>query len=400
MRGLCAEGEFGRAWEVVEPFAATGWQPAVRVGADVLVRWGRVEQALELAHPGSRETEPRGAWPDYAEVLAGAGRVDEAIDVLVPRLREDRALRALVRITEGRGRDDRVLELLTPVAEEFGRGPDSCGVRDLWNALPMRALVLERSGRVDEAIALLGADVAARRYGPQNTVEFYADLLARNGRIDELRDLATGPQQPTVSAAYVTALQDLGRSGEAEAFLRGLVDTVTHPTRYESALLVLLARQGRFDEAVAVVAHTFDDLHDTNLLQSTIIVLAEHGLPDRALELTEGRSAAYMEENGQYWIPSNRWWLLGDAGRCREALAEIEAVADTEEPSPGEIDDREATVGRLLAQDGREEEAVAHLRRCPGRSAAVELAQLLIRQGRCAEAIAAVPDLAAQREEE
>ncbi|MFV5996539.1 hypothetical protein ACNPQM_30090, partial [Streptomyces sp. NPDC056231] len=40
VRGLCAAGEFGRAWAVVKPFAATGWQPAVRAGADVLLRWG------------------------------------------------------------------------------------------------------------------------------------------------------------------------------------------------------------------------------------------------------------------------------------------------------------------------------------------------------------------------
>ncbi|WP_159025359.1 hypothetical protein [Streptomyces pluripotens] len=49
---------------------------------------------------------------------------------------------------------------------------------------------MERSGRVDEAIRLLGADVAARRYGPQNNVESYAELLARHGRIEELRELA------------------------------------------------------------------------------------------------------------------------------------------------------------------------------------------------------------------
>ncbi|MFF1473921.1 hypothetical protein [Streptomyces mirabilis] len=37
-RGLCAVGEFGRAWTVMEPFAVSSWQPAVRAGADVLLR--------------------------------------------------------------------------------------------------------------------------------------------------------------------------------------------------------------------------------------------------------------------------------------------------------------------------------------------------------------------------
>lgn len=54
VRRLCAAGEFAHAWAVIEPFTATGWQPAVRTGADVLLRWGRVEQALELAHPRAR----------------------------------------------------------------------------------------------------------------------------------------------------------------------------------------------------------------------------------------------------------------------------------------------------------------------------------------------------------
>jgi hypothetical protein len=61
-RGLCTAGEFGRAWTVMEPFAASGGQPAVRAGADVLLRWNRVEQALELAHSGGRGQESGDAW--------------------------------------------------------------------------------------------------------------------------------------------------------------------------------------------------------------------------------------------------------------------------------------------------------------------------------------------------
>ncbi|MGY1948021.1 hypothetical protein [Nocardia asiatica] len=79
VHGLCAAGEFERAWTVIEPFANSGWQPAVRAGADVLLRWGRIARALELARPRNMETGTRDAWRDYAEVLAGAGRVDEAI---------------------------------------------------------------------------------------------------------------------------------------------------------------------------------------------------------------------------------------------------------------------------------------------------------------------------------
>ncbi|MFD9124307.1 hypothetical protein [Kitasatospora sp. NPDC059571] len=382
---------------MIEPFAATGWRPAVRVGADVLVQWGRIQQALELAHPGGRDGEPRALWPDYAEVLVKAGRIDEAIDVLGPYLRDHWVLRDLVRMTEGQGRDERVLEVLAPIAAGFRTGRD--GGWGLWKALTLQALVLERSGQADEAIRCLGATVAAGRYGPQNTVEFYAELLARHGRVEELRELATGPQQSSAVPAYVKALEDLGRAWHAEAFLRGLIATLEYPTRYEYQLLELLARQGRLDEAVAAVAHTFDDLNDSNLLQSAMLVLAEHGHHARALALTEGRSAEFIEES-EHWLPSNRWWLMGETGQCREAIAEVEAMTDIEPPSPRDVDDRNATIGRLLAKDGREEEAIAYLRRCSGFWASTELALVLVGQGRCAEAIAAVPGVAAQREED
>ncbi|MGW0877187.1 tetratricopeptide repeat protein [Streptomyces sp. NPDC002740] len=393
VRGLCAEGKFGRAWAVVEPFAVSGWQSAVRVGADVLLRWNRVEQALKLAHPCQRGQEGGDAWRDYAAALVRAGRVDDAIGVIVPYLRDRRVLLGLVEMTDGQGCDERVLELLAPIAEEFLRDPEQCGVRDLWDVLAAQARVLERSGRVDEAIRLLGANVAARRYGPQNNVEFYTDLLTRHGRIEELRDLATGTQMSTAAGPYVKALENLGRAGEAEAYLRDLI-AAKHSGWYESLLMELLIRQERFDEAITAVKHTFDDLYDGNLLQSTLIVLAEQGQHDRAIALTEGRSAEFLAENEDSWLRSNRWWLMGEAGRAREAIAQIEALP------AGEVDDRELTIAWLLAQDGCVEQAIARLRRLPGKRAATDLAELLIGQTRFAEAVAVIPDLAAQREEE
>ncbi|MFJ9708165.1 hypothetical protein [Streptomyces sp. NPDC101234] len=389
VRGLCAVGEFGRAWTVVEPFAATGWQPAVRAGADVLLRWGRVDQALELAHPKRPQENAVDAWRDYAEALVRAGRVNDAIGVLGPHLRSGRVLGALVEMTEGQGCDDRVLELLAPIVEEFRRDPKQWD--NLWGVLPAQARVLERSGRADQAIRLLGADVAARRYGPQNNVEFYAELLARHGRVEELRDLADTQRYAAVRP-YVTALENLGRAGEAEAYLRDLI-AAKHPGWHESALMGLLMRQGRVDDAIEAVEHTFDDLYDGNLLQATLIVLADRGLHDRAVGLTEGRSPEFLEQNDEFWLRSNRWWLMGESGRARAAIAEIQALpADR-------VEDRELTIAWLLAQDGRVEEAIALLRSLPGERAATDLAELLIRQGRLTEAIAVIPDVAAQREE-
>ncbi|MGW4697431.1 tetratricopeptide repeat protein [Kitasatospora cineracea] len=399
VRGLCAAGEFGRAWAVVEPFVGTGWRPAVRVGADVLVRWGRIEQALELSRPaGSEGTEDAAAAArDHAEVLVRAGRADEAVDLLAPHLRDRRVLGALVELTEGQGCDERVLELLAPLAEEFRRSPVRGGGGP-WEVLSGQARVLERSGRADEAIRQFGADVAARRYGPLNNVESYAELLARHGRIEELRSLA-GTESRAAVPVYVRALEDAGRAGEAEAYLRGLI-AAGKPGWYESMLMELLFRQGRPADGIEAAAGTFDDLHDANLLQPALLLLAEHGLHDRAIALTQERSPEFLAEHEAHWVRSNRWWLMGEAGRAPEALAEIAALPVDGDGEADEVDDRELTVAWLLAQDGRVAEADALLRGMPGKRAGTQLAELLIRQGRFAEAIAAIPGVAAQREEE
>ncbi|MFE3498856.1 hypothetical protein [Kitasatospora sp. NPDC059160] len=193
---------------------------------------------------------------------------------------------------------------------------------------------------------------------------------------------------------YVRGLEEAGSPGEAEAYLRGRIATSTYAGHYGNALLELLVRQGRFEDAVAAVAHTFDNLHDGNLLQPVLLLLAEHGLHERALELTVGRSPEFHAENDEFWLRSNRWWLMGESGRSREAIAEIEALP------PAEVHDRESTIAWLLARDGRLDEAIARLRPLlPGKGAARDLAGLLVRQGRYAEALAVVPGVAAQREE-
>ncbi|OKI99138.1 hypothetical protein [Kitasatospora sp. CB01950] len=45
---LCAAGEPGRAWAVLEPFARTGWLPAVSGAVVAPARAGRAAEALAL----------------------------------------------------------------------------------------------------------------------------------------------------------------------------------------------------------------------------------------------------------------------------------------------------------------------------------------------------------------
>ncbi|MGW4250944.1 tetratricopeptide repeat protein [Streptomyces californicus] len=395
VRDLRAAGEFERAWEVVRPFAETGWPPAVAVGAAILLQRGLVEEALVLARPAGEGREPGEASKVYAEVLVRAGQVDAAIDVLVPHLRDERLLSFLVEMTEGRGRDGRVLDLVTSLAEE-ARHMHAEGRRGIpGRALALQATVLERSGRADEAIAVLGADVAARRSGEEIMRASYARLLARHGRMEELRQMATGDHEYAAVEPLVTALEETGRAEEAETLLRDHVAATDCPREYEALLMELLVRQGRLDDAVEAVRPTFEDRWN-GLLQSTVVVLAEHGRHDQALCLLEERSAEFLEESA-HWVPSTRWWLMGESGRSRDAIAEIEATPELEP------EERDTTLAWLLAQDGRLDEAIGLLRSCSGGDPtrlATQLAGLLVRRDRPLEALAVIPGIAPGREAE
>ncbi|KPL30448.1 hypothetical protein JI76_36350 [Streptomyces anulatus] len=77
-----------------------------------------------------------------------------------------------------------------------------------------------------------------------------------------------------------------------------------------------------------------------------MMMLADHGYHDQALQLLEERSTGLLEESA-HWVPSNRWWLMGASGRCCDAIAEIEATPELEP------EERGPTLVWLLARDGR-----------------------------------------------
>ncbi|MGY1578471.1 tetratricopeptide repeat protein [Streptomyces sp. MN13] len=391
VRELCGAGEFERAWAVLEPFVAVGWREAVWLRAEILLQWGRVDEALELVRPDEEGRRSGRVCRDFAELLVRAGRVDEAIDVLAPHVEESWLLSSLVEMTEGQGRDERILELIAPLAERVRRARAEGRCHDpAWEAQALQARVLERAGRADEAIRILGEDVAARRYLVQNTVTAYAELLARQGRIGELRALGTGEHATTVLGHYAKALEDLGRVDEAEAVLREFIDATDHPG-HRGVLVDLLSRQGRIDDAVEVGRPTFEYFDCGNHLEWIVDLLIEDGRPERALELLDGLGEKYVEEHS-WWVRPTRLRLLGEAGRLREALAEAAALPADEYAGQATV------VAWLLEQDGRVEEA-ADLLRTAESGSPWQLAELLIGQGRPAEAIAAMPAVSAQREE-
>ncbi|MFF2748744.1 tetratricopeptide repeat protein [Kitasatospora sp. NPDC058048] len=391
---LCAVGEFERALTVLEPFVAVGWPFAVRESATIMVRQGRIEEGLALVRPDAAGLKSAHDCRWFAEALVEAGRVDEAVEMLTPHLGEPWILESLVHLTRGEHRDARVLELLAPCAERALGGTADCrcsaagGRRECRHqpeaVLVLYSRVLERMGRADEAIRLLGPALPV----VPRIAWRYAELLAGQGRFEQLRELAAGEHAEDALNRYADALEEQGRVREAEAVLQEALEADGRHARRH--LMAFLARQGRLDEAVDVGRPTYEHAEE-NLLHEAIELLIKAGRPERALELVDGLGTAYVDAHSDV-LRYTRLRLLAKAGRCAEGIAEARALSERE---PGQWD---TTLAWLLDQDGRPDEALDLLRSSTEHGAHRAVAETLARQGRYAEAVAAVPTVSAQRE--
>ncbi|WP_159028488.1 tetratricopeptide repeat protein [Kitasatospora sp. MY 5-36] len=391
---LCEAGEFERALTVLEPFVAVGWPFAVRESATILVRQGRIEEGLALVRPDAAGLESAFDCRWFAGALVEAGRVDEAIEVLAPHLGEPWILESLVDLTRGENRDALVLELLAPCAERALGGAADCrcsaaGGRRECRHQPSEVLVkysrvLERMGRADEAIRRLGPVLPA----VPGVAWRYAELLADQGRFEQLRELATGEHAGLALNQYAKALEEQGELREAEAVLHEALATDAEYTRRR--LMAFLARQGRLDEVVDVGRPTYEDA-EGSLLHEAIDLLIRAGSPERALELVDSLGAAYVEAHADV-LGYTRLRLLAKAGRYAEGIAGARALNERE---PGQWD---TTLAWLLDLDGRPDEALDLLRSSTEREAHRAIAQILTRHGHYAEAVAVIPTVPAQRE--
>ncbi|MFB7675127.1 hypothetical protein ACFC26_27325 [Kitasatospora purpeofusca] len=397
-RALCAAGDTDRAAALVAPFREIGWREADWATAEIMIVRGEGEEALATVRPDAAALGDGHACARYAELAATAGRADEAIDVLAPHLGESWLRSRLVQATEGQGRDDRVLHLLTREAERMehkdsegcGRCGQACRASrtDRWDVLLLISQVLERAGRAQEAVEVMRTETASGRRHPLNFPEHHAQLLARQGLIEELRALAEAEHRAAF-AVYAKALEDTGRAPEAEALLREAIEAHDAPND-RAALMRLLVRQARIDEAVEAGRPTYDYYDCWNLLHWALELLVGDGRPGRALELLDGLTGAWAEGHPDQ-VLDLRLWLLGEAGRCEQAIAQATALNEKE---PGEWDLR---LARLLERDGRLEEALALLRTSTQRSALYDLVDMLLEHGRPAEALASVPTIAETR---
>ncbi|MEV7482147.1 hypothetical protein ACIOYT_22650 [Streptomyces halstedii] len=384
---LCQAGDFGRALSVMEPFVVTGWRPALHAKAEILLRAGReTEEALALVCLDEADGVSTAECRIVAELLGRAGRIDEAIELLVPRLDEQSLLSVLVDITDGQGRDERVLELIAPLADHARqvRGEEQREYT-LSDAQKLQARVLEGAGRADEAIRVLGQDIAGHPLLEESTLTVYAGLLARHGRLDELRQLAADQDAHTVLDIDADALRRHGRAEEAEAVMRDAI-AADDWVGYRAWLSSMLLAEGRLDDAIVVAEPGFGWYDCSNLLAPLVHPLLDR--PEELLHLVEHPKVVphHDHEEFQHWW---RAWALAGLGRVDEAIT----VAGLDRPWT----DPRIVKADLLRRAGRLDAAADELRALGTIEAREELCEVLVLQGRADEAIAVHPTVAEQR---
>lgn len=284
-------GERGRqaeALDVLGPYLATGWWTAVETAATLLEGWGRAEEAIELTHARMLLGHPH-ALASYTRLLARHGRAREAFDLLVPHIDDDSLARALADVAAVAGRDEEaaaLLEARIPTGHHQCDSPWCCRGLDTRTATGLLARVRERQGRVDEAADLLRSS----RRTLVNGRDPYAGLLARHGRIEELR-------------AY-TATENLGAA-----------------TR---ALAELLEERGDIEGAIDVYRQAAGPVgRDPNTGYRLAQLLARHGRGGEAIEVMRTQADA---RPGDDWILHVLSELCLDQGRAQEGLAHLDAL--------------------------------------------------------------------------
>lgn len=205
-RLLGDRGRQAQALEVLAPYVATGWWPAGQAQAELLESWGRAAEAIALARPYARVGGFKLEF--LARLLARHGRRDEAVGLLSAGIEDPALATALVEVTEGTGRDEDVAALLAARIPARHRcdEPWCCRGLDPDTAIGLLAVIRERQGRLDEAIALL----RTRQVSSSGGRDRLADLLARHGRTGELRAYAAIEAHGNAARRLAELLEERG----------------------------------------------------------------------------------------------------------------------------------------------------------------------------------------------
>ncbi|MFI9549931.1 hypothetical protein ACIHAR_39545 [Streptomyces sp. NPDC052016] len=374
-------GEQGRqadALEVLAPYLATGWWTAVVAAAELLEGWGRVEEAIEITRVRMEAGHPM-ALESYTRLLARHGRAEEAFTLLRPHIGE-LSLDTLVDVAAAAGRDEEAAALVSARTEHrCSDFPWCCRGLDRGTAIGLLAKIRERQGRIDEAIDLL-------RTGTGSTMllsnrEQLAALLARHGRLDELRATAATDDSRYAVQRLARLLEERGDVEGAIAAYRQADGPVAHDPNSAFELAQLLARHGRGSEAIDVMRVQADARNGDDWILHTLsdLCLAQ-GRPEDGLAHLDALAAARggEEDWDLYWI---RLPLIAARDGVDEAIAHARSHPE------GATWYAAPHIAELLAGAGRTEEAVAVLRpHAPANSH--DLAGYLIDLDRIEEAVA------------
>ncbi|MFB9388351.1 tetratricopeptide repeat protein [Streptomyces coeruleoprunus] len=376
-RLLGGQDRQAEALEVLAPYVATGWWPAARTQAELLESWGRAEEAIALVRPHAEA----GGLPleFFARLLARHGRRDEAVVLLSAGIEDWFLATALVDITEEAGRDEDVAALLAARIPARHRcdSPWCCRGLDADTAIGLLAAVRERQGRIDDAVALLHT----RTTTSVNGRDQLADLLARHDRIEELRMYAAAEHLGHAAQRLAEVLEERGDVEGAIAVYRQPDDSPVHQCHGAVQLAQLLVRHGRADEAILVMRTLADSPGGAEdwIVDMLCTLYAEEGRAQDGLAFLDSLKARRGEE--EWDLFRMRLPLMAACGLREEAIEQARAHPE------GDTWYAAVSIGALLADVGRTEEAVAVLEQHTPANSTV-LAGHLIELGRVKDAVA------------
>ncbi|WP_189277848.1 tetratricopeptide repeat protein [Streptomyces atratus] len=377
-RLLGDQGRQAEALEVLAPYVATGWWPAARAQAELLESWGRAEEAIALARPYAEAGGP--ALEFFARLLDRHGCKDEAVVLLSAGIEDWLLATALVDIAEGTGRDEDIAALLAAriPAQHRCDSPWCCRGLDPDTAIGLLAVIRERQGRVDEAIALLHT----RHVTSVNNHDQLADLLARHDRIVELRAYAASEHHGHAAQRLAEVLEERGDVEGAIAAYRQPDDSPAQQCHDAVQLAQLLARHGRGDEAIEVMRRLADSPGGAEdwIVDMLCTLYSDQGRAQDGLACLDALKV--RRDGEEEWdFLRMRLRLMADCGLLDEAIEQARAHPE------GDTWYAAWTISDLLAETGRTEEAVAVLEpHAPANSGS--LAGHLIGLGRVKDAVA------------
>lgn len=379
-RLLGHRGQREQASEVLAPYIAANWWPAARARAELLEGWGRVEEAIALSRPYA-EAGDRLALVFFARLLARHDRSGEAFMLLRAGIQDWLLAECLVDVAEAAGMNEEAAALLEARVEAAVPACNDVDCDNLRmepsNAVDLLAMIRERQGRIEEAIALLHTREATSVNGRDQL----ADLLARHDRITELRAYAASEFHGHAVRRLAEVLEERGDVEGAIAAYRAFGATPDGMWHVAVPLSELLVRHGRSDEAIEVMRALAERPGGAEdwIVHTLCTLYADQGQPrDGLAHLDALKARSGGQEEWDFF--RMRLPLMADCGLLDEAIEQARAHPE------GDTWYAAWALSDVLAEAGRTEEAAAVLEQHPAYNNSLR-AERLIDLGRIEDAV-------------